>query len=280
MDKSMLEQKKGGVGSGKRIAVTPGHNIHGCGSEAVRIQMGTDLEQPHMHEATEQPLATLSVAKRDGRRRWCDICKIAKPDRCHHCSECDKCVLRMDHHCPWVGNCIGYSNHKFFYLFILYASMAALWVVATMVPLLISAIGRCDWNNMQVPVQAEVDEKEEQQRRCVFDGHWVFMTVVAFILALLIVSFTGAHTVYILKNRTTIESLQDVRATFIRVQYTLPDASSALSPSAWSSLQARLPGPGFSVVKLQPGEHLWDRGSWMENWKSIMGLSWWLWFRM
>ncbi|KAF9431439.1 hypothetical protein BGZ76_000310 [Entomortierella beljakovae] len=55
----------------------------------------------NIHIGFDTPSATLSVAKRDGRRRWCDICKIYKPDRCHHCSECDECVLRMDHHCPW-----------------------------------------------------------------------------------------------------------------------------------------------------------------------------------
>lgn len=44
---------------------------------------------------------------RDGRIRTCHICKLRKPDRTHHCSQCGRCVLKMDHHCIWVNNCVG-----------------------------------------------------------------------------------------------------------------------------------------------------------------------------
>jgi len=43
-----------------------------------------------------------------------------KPDRAHHCKLCNKCVLKMDHHCPWVGNCIGFNNHKYFICLVFY----------------------------------------------------------------------------------------------------------------------------------------------------------------
>lgn len=43
--------------------------------------------------------------------RQCKKCNVVKPPRTHHCSVCEKCTLRMDHHCPWVGvGLMGYLH--------------------------------------------------------------------------------------------------------------------------------------------------------------------------
>ena len=54
----------------------------------------------------------------------CFQCYVVRPPRGHHCSFCKGCVMKMDHHCPWVNNCIGQFTQKFFILFCAYSLCA------------------------------------------------------------------------------------------------------------------------------------------------------------
>ncbi|KMZ71423.1 Protein S-acyltransferase 10 [Zostera marina] len=62
--------------------------------------------------------------------KWmCVHCMYVQPPRSKHCHDCDKCVLKFDHHCSWLGTCIGQKNHRRFWWYIFEESILCIWTI-------------------------------------------------------------------------------------------------------------------------------------------------------
>ncbi|CAN4096147.1 unnamed protein product [Withania somnifera] len=89
------------------------------------------------HEASDQE------SKRSGLlKKKCDKCSEYKPPRAHHCRVCRRCILRMDHHCAWINNCVGHRNYKAFVTLIFYATIVTIYSSVIVVS---DALNK-DWN--------------------------------------------------------------------------------------------------------------------------------------
>ncbi|KAH9296839.1 hypothetical protein KI387_028521, partial [Taxus chinensis] len=64
--------------------------------------------------------------------KQCATCKIPRPARSKHCSICDRCVARFDHHCGWMNNCIGEKNLRYFLAFLLWHFFLCLYGVVVL----------------------------------------------------------------------------------------------------------------------------------------------------
>eukprot|EP00980_Cylindrotheca_fusiformis_P016576 scaffold4968_cov127-Cylindrotheca_fusiformis.AAC.7 len=65
--------------------------------------------------------------------RWCDFCDGYQPPDGAHCPQCNICIAGYDHHCVWMGTCIGKKNYRHFIKFnmtwLLYLLYAFVWLL-------------------------------------------------------------------------------------------------------------------------------------------------------
>ncbi|GAB4861894.1 Probable protein S-acyltransferase 14 [Ancistrocladus abbreviatus] len=123
--------------------------------------------------------------------RFCRKCNQPKPPRCHHCSVCGRCVLKMDHHCVWVVNCVGALNYKYFLLFLFYTFLETSLVTIALLPQFIAFFS---------------DEEIPGTPTMLATTFLSFVLNLAFALSVL--GFLIMHIALVAANTTTIEAYE------------------------------------------------------------------------
>lgn len=59
-----------------------------------------------------------TISSEEARKwRWCDFCQVYQPPDGAHCPDCNVCIAGYDHHCVWMGTCVGKRNYRQFLKF-------------------------------------------------------------------------------------------------------------------------------------------------------------------
>ncbi|CDY51264.1 hypothetical protein HID58_071318 [Brassica napus] len=125
--------------------------------------------------------------------KFCDTCLLYRPPRASHCSICNNCVQRFDHHCPWVGQCIGVRNYRFFFMFISTSTTLCIYVFVF------------SWLNL---FQRHMDEKISIWKAISKDVLSDILIVYCFITVWFVGGLTIFHSYLICTNQTTYENFR------------------------------------------------------------------------
>ncbi|GAA5884617.1 hypothetical protein JCM16303_003684 [Sporobolomyces ruberrimus] len=185
--------------------------------------------------------------------RWDPRERLVRPYRSHRCRHCAAIVLRMDHHCPWVGTCVGARNYKYFYNFLQASTLYTLFLFLTLLIAQTLPLGTFSpSSNRPYPG---------------VDGQQLAIIALSFLFLNFTGSLLAAHTRMLGLNVTTIEEIgigrmrEKERNALGGVYGFWNFRAKKETRKAWDRKWGRLGKEG----------NLWWLGSWRANWEMVMG---------
>lgn len=115
----------------------PSKNSHAIRSQTaaqgIHVEYKTEAERPYDGDKNAYNFADnrfkhariVDPNKETYNLSVCTTCMIVRPPRAFHCSICGVCIEAQDHHCPWMGTCIGKRNLKYFLSFLFLTALHA-----------------------------------------------------------------------------------------------------------------------------------------------------------
>lgn len=183
---------------------------------------------------SESECLTTREVKVSGGRRFCKWCQRYKPDRCHHCRICKQCVLKMDHHCPWIMNCVGFRNHKFFFLLVVYAVLNCGYIFYTI---------------SESVHRTTIEETPPTNRFLLVLG-----MMLSIIMGILMSGFLSFHTWLMFQNMTTIEFCEKTLSGGPS-SFNSPPRNLSYDQGVWNNMKAVLgPQPYLWLLPTSPPE--------------------------
>jgi palmitoyltransferase len=151
-------------------------------------------------EISQSPIHLIENTKEIKNSLFCNKCSIFRPERAHHCKICKRCVLKMDHHSPWIANCVGLKNQKLFYLFIFYSTCGNLIAFCSFLNKILEDDFFVDHPNViKTPIDIIIDLLKP-----IFI---CFVALVALVMTILLGTLLFFYTKNILNDTTLIERL-------------------------------------------------------------------------
>lgn len=183
-----------------------------------------------------------NISKKAEGLRFCNREKRYKPERAHYCSAIGRNVLKMDHYCPWLANCVGYFNYKFFLLFIIYASVACGWTTISTAHLLAKS---------SAGILSPTATLSAAQTFFLTEG-----LCISSLVSLILTPFTGFHLWLLANNKTTLEYCEKANS---KTSYDFGFFHNLANTLGWNPLLwflpiQSVPSDGLSFDRRQPPE--------------------------